>query len=63
VYASTTLYWLDDKTKDAEATSRFLDRRIDAVMRIPKLRARVKERLGALPNPLRALRALRRRTT
>ncbi len=63
VYASTTLYWLDDKTKDFDATSRFLDRRISAVMRIPKLRAGVKERLGALPNPLRALRALRRRTT
>ena len=60
VYASTSLYWLDDKSKDGVATSRFLDRRIDAVMKIPKLRARVKEGLGALPNPLRALIALRR---
>ncbi len=63
VYASTTLYWLDDKSKDGAATSRFLDRRIDEVMKIPKLRARVKEGLGTLPNPLRALRGLRRGAT
>ena len=60
VYASTSLYWLDDKSKDLDATSAFLDRRIDEVMRIPKLRARIKE---SAPNPLRALRRLRRSTT
>lgn len=60
VCASTTLYWLDDKSKAGAATSGFLDRRIDEVMKIPKLRARVKQGLGTLPNPLRALAALRR---
>jgi ubiquinone biosynthesis protein COQ9 len=61
VYASTTLYWLDDKSKDGEATSRFLDRRINEVMQIPKIRGRIQQGLGSVPNPLRALRALRRR--
>ncbi len=63
VYASTSLYWLDDKSKDGQATSAFLDRRIDQVMKIPKLRGRIKEGLDVLPNPLRALRALRRSAT
>jgi ubiquinone biosynthesis protein COQ9 len=63
VYASTSLYWLDDKSRHGEATSAFLDRRIGEVMQIPKLRGRIKEGLSALPNPLRALRSLRRRTT
>jgi ubiquinone biosynthesis protein COQ9 len=61
VYASTTLYWLDDKSKDGAAASAFLDRRIGEVMRIPKIRGRIQEGLGSLPNPLRALRAWRRR--
>jgi ubiquinone biosynthesis protein COQ9 len=61
VYASTTLYWLEDKSKDFEATSRFLDRRINEVMQIPKIRGRIRQGLGSVPNPLRALRALRRR--
>jgi ubiquinone biosynthesis protein COQ9 len=61
VYVSTTLYWLDDKSKDGEATGQFLDRRISEVMQIPKIRGRIKESLGSVANPLRALRALRRR--
>ena len=63
VYASTSLYWLDDKSRQGEATSRFLGRRIGEVMKIPKLRGRIKEGLDVLPNPLRALRAFRRGTT
>jgi ubiquinone biosynthesis protein COQ9 len=39
VYSSTLLYWLNDRSPDAAATWEFLDRRIDDVMRIEKLKA------------------------
>jgi len=62
LYAATTLYWLDDTSPDAEATDRFFARRLAEVMRLPRLRQRVQERLGgALPDPRRVLRAARRR--
>jgi len=54
IYATTTLYWLDDKSPDHAATAEFLDRRIAEVMQIPKLRGRATAALGRLPNPLRA---------
>ena len=56
VYAATTLYWLDDRSDDAQATAAFLDRRLAEVLAIPKLRERV-----AGINPLRILGAARRR--
>lgn len=43
VYASTVLYWLGDDSPGHEATWAFLDRRIDEVMRIEKLKARVSD--------------------
>ena len=39
VYGSTLLVWLDDRTEGWSETSAFLDRRIDDVMRIEKLKA------------------------
>ncbi len=39
VYSATLLYWLGDTSLDKEATWRFLDRRIDDVMRIEKVKA------------------------
>ena len=36
VYASTLLYWLDDRSDDFAATWAFLDRRIADAMRVPK---------------------------
>jgi len=39
VYSATLLYWLGDASLDKEATWRFLDRRIDDVMRIEKVKA------------------------
>jgi ubiquinone biosynthesis protein COQ9 len=39
VYGSTLLVWLDDQTDARVETARFLDRRIDDVMRIEKLKA------------------------
>jgi ubiquinone biosynthesis protein COQ9 len=41
VYSSTLLYWLNDRSAGNEATWSFLDRRIDDVMKIEKLKARV----------------------
>ena len=39
VYASTLLVWLDDQTEGWNETGAFLDRRIDDVMKIEKLKA------------------------
>ena len=55
VYSSTVLYWLGDDSPDAMATWAFLDRRIDDVMQIEKVKARVRKsptlsRLMAGPN-------------
>ncbi|MBU6507009.1 MAG: COQ9 family protein [Alphaproteobacteria bacterium] len=60
IYATTTLYWLDDKSPNHQATAEFLDRRIAEVMQIPKLRGRATAALGRLPNPLRAFGILAR---
>ena len=42
VYSSTVLFWLGDDSLDDAATWAFLDRRIDNVMQIEKVKARVK---------------------
>lgn len=42
VYSSTLLYWLNDRSPGSEATWGFLERRIDNVMQIEKLKARVR---------------------
>jgi len=41
VYSATVLYWLGDNSEDHAATWAFLDRRIENVMQIEKLKARV----------------------
>jgi ubiquinone biosynthesis protein COQ9 len=46
VYSSTLLYWLNDRSPGSEATWGFLDRRIDDVMRIEKLKSRVRSWTG-----------------
>src|SRR6056297_2468667 len=43
VYASTVLYWLGDASEDMVATRAFLDRRIDDVMQIEKVKAGVRD--------------------
>ncbi|ASM74289.1 MULTISPECIES: COQ9 family protein [Roseobacteraceae] len=57
VYGSTVLYWLGDDSVDHQATWAFLDRRIDNVMQIEKLKAQVREnpvlsKMMAGPNKL-----------
>ena len=39
VYGATVLYWLGDESSDRQATWDFLDRRIEQVMQIEKLKA------------------------
>jgi ubiquinone biosynthesis protein COQ9 len=56
VWSSTFLFWLDDRSDRLEATWGFLERRIDNVMQIGSLRARLEDRLKGLGrlNPLAA---------
>lgn len=46
VYSSTLLYWLNDRSPGAEQTWAFLDRRIDDVMKIEKLKSQVRSWTG-----------------
>jgi ubiquinone biosynthesis protein COQ9 len=62
VLASTTLYWLDDRSAGAEATHGFLERRLGDVMQIPRLSAKLREAADKLPNPFRLARVARRGT-
>lgn len=43
VYSSTVLFWLGDTSEGYEATWAFLDRRIEDVMRIEKVKGRVRQ--------------------
>jgi ubiquinone biosynthesis protein COQ9 len=56
VYGATVLYWLDDSSEEFADTWAFLERRIDDVMQIPKLRRRVEQALSAILRPLPILR-------
>lgn len=61
VLSSTVLYWLDDDSDDSTETWAFLDRRIDDVMKIPRVSGRARQAAERLPNPLRFMRSLRSR--
>ena len=52
VYLSTLLYWIMDDSKDYEDTKAFVDRRLDDVMQIPAAKARVKDIVSKIPNPV-----------
>jgi ubiquinone biosynthesis protein COQ9 len=58
VWSSTFLFWLDDRSEGLTATWAFLDRRIENVMQIGRLRARFEDAVQALGrlNPLAARR-------
>ena len=51
VYSATVVYWLNDSSEDFSRTWRFLDRRIDETMQIPKITQRLKKTLEKLPDP------------
>jgi len=59
VYSSTLMFWLDDKSEGLAATWAFLDRRINDVMRIQKVRGRLDKLAEKLPDPFRLLRKRR----
>jgi len=61
VYGATVLFWLADESEGHAETWAFLDRRLNDVMSIPKLRARAGRLLSRIPNPLRVARLMRRR--
>ena len=52
VYSATVVYWLNDSSEDFSRTWRFLDRRIDETMQIPKALQRLRETAERLPDPL-----------
>jgi len=58
VWASTFLFWLEDRSPGFEDSFAFLDRRIEEVMQIGRLRARLDDALAGLRrlNPLGAAR-------
>ncbi len=49
VYSATALYWLGDDSPGHQATWEFLDRRIDNVMQIEKLKAQVRDNPALKP--------------
>ncbi|CCQ74373.1 COQ9 family protein [Magnetospira sp. QH-2] len=61
VYTSTLLYWLTDSSEGFEDTWGFLARRIDEVLKVPKMQSDALKSLGKLANPLRAFKPTRRR--
>lgn len=52
VYATTLMHWLDDESDGSEETWRFLDRRIDNVMGLPRVMGNLQNRLKAGLRPL-----------
>ena len=61
VYATTTLYWLDDRSPESADTHAFLDRRLRDIMAIPKATERVRAWASRLPDPFLLVRLARRR--
>lgn len=59
VYSSTLMVWLNDQTEDFSETRAFLDRRIENVMQIPKVKSRVAGIADIIPARLRAFRDFR----
>lgn len=43
VYSATLHYWLDDSTEDSTATRTYLNRRLDEVMVIPRVKQKIKD--------------------
>ncbi|MGE0716199.1 MAG: COQ9 family protein [Alphaproteobacteria bacterium] len=56
VYVSTLVQWMSDRSEGHAESWAFLDRRIEDVMRIPRLRQQAETLLRRLPDPRRFLR-------
>jgi ubiquinone biosynthesis protein COQ9 len=59
VLSSTTLFWLNDRSKDHAATWAFLDRRIDEVLKVGGRLGKTVKSLLDLPDRVMARRATR----
>ena len=59
VYSSVSLVWFSDDSENYARTWAFLDRRIEDVMRIERVKAGVKGIAAKLPDPLSLLGRLR----
>jgi ubiquinone biosynthesis protein COQ9 len=59
VHATTLAYWLQDDSSDSVQTWAFLDRRIENVMGIEKVKARLGSLVDKIPDPLGVLTLLR----
>lgn len=59
VHAATLAYWLQDETEDCASTWAFLDRRIENVMGIEKVKAQLGGLVDKIPDPLGVLTLLR----
>ncbi|MDW8444237.1 MAG: COQ9 family protein [Acetobacteraceae bacterium] len=55
VYGATLVFWLGDDSPGGERTRAFLDRRIESLMVIPRLRKRILSVVSCLPDPFRLL--------
>lgn len=56
VYSSTLMVWLNDNSEDFVETRAFLDRRIENVMQVPKLKAKLATVAGRIPQRMKGLR-------
>jgi len=61
VYGTTLLCWLADESEDCEETWEFLDRRIEDVMKIEKVKAQGRKLAESMPSPVEILSAMRYR--
>lgn len=59
LYGATLLYWLDDRSQGSAASWAFLERRLDILVRLPKLTGRLKAASQRLPDPFALLRRFR----
>lgn len=59
VYSSTLLVWLNDQSEDFAETRAFLDRRIENVMQVPKIKGRIAAVADRVPARFRAFRDFR----
>ncbi|MBB4632474.1 COQ9 family protein [Sphingosinicella soli] len=59
VYAATLLFWLQDESENDTETFAFLDRRIETIMQVEKMKARFREQASHRPRLSRFLGRLR----
>ena len=55
VYGSTILYWLSDKDDEFIATRNFLERRINNIIMIPRVKRALSDKLGSISKIIKGL--------